>query len=38
LLTERLFSNPGGFDIQGLYMDDGWGGCGERQYWFGDPD
>jgi outer membrane protein insertion porin family len=21
LLTERLFSNPGGFDIQGLYMD-----------------
>jgi len=24
LLTERLFSNPGGFDIQGLYMDDGY--------------
>lgn len=24
LLKERLFSNPGGFDVQSLYMDDGY--------------
>lgn len=24
LLNERLFSNPGGFDVQSLYMDDGY--------------
>ncbi|MBL7810651.1 MAG: outer membrane protein assembly factor BamA [Bacteroidetes bacterium] len=24
LLDERLFSNPGGFDVQSLYMDDGY--------------
>ena len=24
LLDERLFSNPGGFDIQSLYMDAGY--------------
>ncbi len=24
LLTERLYANPGGFDIQSLYMDDGY--------------